>query len=140
MDLLAKLYWQEQFGALVVNLPLEHEFGLSIFMAKRSHLTWMDRSGIMLMAQCKRWERKGRLSPETFTTIHRDACEQTMLEVSEGRWHWIAKHVSGHAGVGVKLLQWQQRDDDRCPWCGDPEDTCHVWTCLHPDACWLQST
>ena len=35
-----------------------------------------------------------------------------MLELSEGQWHWIAKHVFGHAGIGVKLLQWKQHDDD----------------------------
>ena len=114
IDLLAKLYWQEQFGAPVVNLLLEHEFWTFCIHGKKvsSYLNRQIRNHVNGGAQCKQWERKGQLLPETFTTIHWDACEQAMLKVSEGQWCWMAKHVSGHAGVGMKLLQWQQCDDD----------------------------
>ena len=114
MDLLAKLYWQEQFGAPVVNLLLEHEFWTFHIHGKKvsSYLDRQIRNHVNGGAQHEWWERKGWLPPVTFNTIHWEACEQAMLEISEGHWHWIAKHVSGHAGVGMKLLQWQQHDDD----------------------------
>ena len=77
MDLLAKLYWQEQFGAPVVNLPLEHEFWTFRIQGKKvsSYLGRQIRNHINGGAQHKRWERKGRLPPEAFPTMNWDACE-----------------------------------------------------------------
>ena len=60
-----------------------------------------------------------------------------MHEVTQSHQQWIAKHASRHIGVGTKLKEWQHSDDDKCPWCSDCEDTCHVWICQHPDARWL---
>ena len=45
----------------------------------------------------------------------------------------------GHAGVGTKLKEWQLSNDDKCPWCGDCEDTHHIWLCQLLDARWLCS-
>ena len=83
MDLLAKLYWQEQFGTPVVNLPLAHEFWTFCIhgMKVSSYLDRQIRNHINGGAQCDRWEWKGRLPPEAFTKIHWDACEQAMLDL-----------------------------------------------------------
>ena len=36
------------------------------------------------------------------------------------------------------MVQWQLRDTTACPWCGQEEDSRHVWTCHAPDARWLR--
>ena len=69
--------------------------------------------------------------------VNWQACEQAMKSLSIGRRHWIAKHVSGHAGVGTKMVQWQMRDSVACPRCGQEEDSRHVWICHVPDARWI---
>jgi hypothetical protein len=81
---------------------------------------------------------KGRLMRESISRVNWHACEKAMKSLAIGRWHWIAKHVSGHVGVGVKMVQWQMRDSMACPRCREEEDSCHVWTCHAPDARWIQ--
>ena len=79
MDLLAKLYWQEQFGAPVANILLGHEFWTFHIHGEKvpSYLDKQIRNHVSNGgAQCERWKQKGQLPPETFTTMHWDACKQ----------------------------------------------------------------
>ena len=66
------------------------------------------------------------------------ACKNAMKSLTIGRRHWIVKHVSGHAGVGVKMVQWKMQDSAACPRCGAEEDSRHVWTCQAVDAWWVR--
>ena len=88
--------------------------------------------------QCEWWEQKGRLTRESITRVNWQACEKAMKSLAIRRRHWIAKHVSGHVGVGVKMVQWKMRESAACPQCGMEEDSCHVWTCHAVDARWLR--
>ena len=36
------------------------------------------------------------------------------------------------------MVQWQMRDSAACPWCGQEEDSRHVWICHAPDAMWIR--
>jgi len=67
------------------------------------------------------------------------ACEKAMKDLRIGRRHWVAKHVSGHCGVGTCMLKWKKQENDACPRCGEQEDARHVWTCQSPEACLLRS-
>jgi hypothetical protein len=78
------------------------------------------------------------LTHDSIQQVNWQACEQAMKSLSIGRRQWIAKHVSGHVGVGIKMVQWQMRDSAACPRCGQEEDSQHVWTCHAPDARWIR--
>jgi hypothetical protein len=58
--------------------------------------------------------------------------EVACAEVSRGRRVFLSKHVSGMCGVGKFMLRWKEWDHDKCPRCGLPEDSKHVWKCANP--------
>ena len=74
-----------------------------------------------------------------YRDVNWEACEKAMKSLNLVRWHWVAKHVSGHAGVGAKMVEWKMREIEECPRCGEVEDTRHVWTCQAPEARILRS-
>jgi hypothetical protein len=140
MDNLAKVYWNDMCEEPAVSFPVQDEYwpvriqGLKI----SSRLDERLREHILGQAQCDRWERNGRLTRDSIARVNWKACEQAMRSLSIGRRHWIAKHVSGHAGVGVKMVQWKMRESAACPRCGEEEDSKHVWTCHSLDARWMR--
>ena len=137
MDSLAKVYWNDMVDLQHMhNPPIANEYWPVRIRGQKvsSHLDEKIREHILGNAQCSHWEKKGRLTNESIQQVNWQACEKAMRNLSLGRRHWIAKHVSGHAGVGTKMVQWQLRDTSACPRCGQEEDSCHVWTCPAPDA------
>jgi hypothetical protein len=141
MDSLAKVYWNDmsdQFGC--ENSPITNEYWPVYIRDQKisSRLDERIREHILGGAQCDRWERKGRLTCKSIQTVNWQACKKAMESLSIGRRLWIAKHVSGHVGVGTKMVQWQMRDSAACPRCGREEDSQHVWTCYGVDAWWMR--
>jgi len=53
-----------------------------------------------------------------------------MKQLKPPHRRWTTKHASENCGVGLTLLHWKKQDDDKCPHCGNPEDTLHVLQCL----------
>jgi hypothetical protein len=141
MDSLAKVYWSDMCDQpQMENSPITHEYWPACIHGQKisSRLDEHIREHILGGAQCDCWERKGRLTNDSIQWVNWQACEQAMKSLSIGRRHWIAKHVSGHAGVGTKMVQWQLRDSTACPCCGQEEDSQHVWICHAPDARWIR--
>jgi hypothetical protein len=141
MDSLAKVYWEDVFDHhLRENLHITHEYWPASIRGQKisSRLDECIRDHILGGKQCEHWERKGRMTNESIRQVNWKACEQAMQNLSIGRRHWIAKHVSGHAGVGIKMVQWQMRESAACPRCGQDEDSQHVWTCHSADARWTR--
>jgi hypothetical protein len=140
MDNLAKVYWNDRWEEPAASLPVHDEYwpvciqGTKISSRLDEHL----REHILGQAQCERWEWKCRLTRESIAWVNWQACEQVMRSLSIGHRHWIPKHVSGHVGVGVKMVQWKMRESAACPRCGEEEDSKHVWTCHSPDAKWMR--
>ena len=142
MDSLAKAYWYDMCNQQTShNPPIAHEYWPVHIRGHKvsSHLDVKIRDHILGGAQCAHWEQKGRLMQESIQKVNWHTCEKAMSSLSIGKRHWIAKHISGHVGVGTKMVQWQFRDSTACPWCGQEEDSHHVWTCHAPDAQWLWS-
>jgi hypothetical protein len=140
MDNLAKVYWNDMCEEPAVSLPVYDEYWPVRIQGEKnsSRLDERLREHILGQAQCERWEWKGRLTWESIARVNWQACEQAMRSLSIGCRHWIAKHVSGHIGVGVKMVQWKMRESAACPRCGQEEDSKHVWTCHSPDASWMR--
>jgi hypothetical protein len=141
MDSLAKVYWSDRCNQLPMdNPPITHEYWPTRIRGQKisSRLDECIREHILGGAQRDCWERKGRLTNDSIQQVNWLACEHAMKSLSIGRRHWIAKHVSGHAGVGIKMVQWQMRDSAACPRCGQEEDSRHVWTCHAADARWTR--
>jgi hypothetical protein len=141
MDSLAKVYWSDRCNQLPMdNPPITHEYWPTRIRGQKisSRLDECIREHILGGAQRDRWERKGRLTNDSIQQVNWLACEHAMKSLSIGRRHWIAKHVSGHVGVGIKMVQWQMRDSAACPRCGQEEDSQHVWTCHAADARWTR--
>jgi hypothetical protein len=139
MDNLAKVHWNDLRDDQAENFSISDEYWPVRIQGEKisSRLDERIREHILGATQCERWERKGRLTRESITRVNWQACEKAMKSLAIGRRHWIAKHVLGHVGVGVKMVQWKMRESAACPWCGMEEDSCHVWTCHAVDAWWL---
>jgi hypothetical protein len=141
MDSLAKVFWNDMHDTPpTANLPITNEYWPVYISGNKisSRLDARIREHVLGREQCERWVRKGRLTNASLQQVNWKACEQAMKSLSIGKRHWIAKHVSGHAGIGIKMVQWQLRDSAACPRCGQEEDCRHVWTCHAPDARWTR--
>jgi len=46
----------------------------------------------------------------------------------------ILKIATGHIAVAHKLHQWKQREDSKCPLCGEEETVDHIFQCQHQRA------
>jgi hypothetical protein len=136
MDSLAKIFWNDMCENQAENITIAGEYWPVYIEGEKiaSKLDERIRDHVLGQAQCDRWERKGRLTRESITRVNWQACGKAMKSLTIGRRLWIAKHVSGHAGVGTKMVQWQLRESAACPRCGAEEDCRHVWTCHSPDA------
>jgi hypothetical protein len=82
----------------------------------------------------EQWVRKGHLTVDTYQQVNWDVCEIAMKSLNLVRHHWVAKHVLGHVGVGMKMAEWKMQENKACPQCRASEDTWHVWTCQAPEA------
>jgi hypothetical protein len=140
MDSLAKVYWNDMSEEKAEGGDIANEFWPVSIRGEKvsSRLGERIREHILGQAQWERWERKGRLTREQIARVNWTACDQAMRSLTIGWRHWIAKHISGHAGVGVKMVQWKMRESAACPRCGEEEDSRHVWTCHAPDARWTR--
>jgi len=77
------------------------------------------------------WASKQDLSLESLSKVDWPAVEVACAEVSRGRRVFLSKHISGMCGVGKFMLRWKEWDHDKCPRCGLPEDSKHVWKCAN---------
>jgi hypothetical protein len=89
------------------------------------------------MVEC--WVQKGWFTGDAYHDVNWEACKKVMKSLNLVCQHWVAKHVSGHAGVGVKMVEWKMRETEECPRCSEVEDTRHVWTCQAAEARILHS-
>jgi hypothetical protein len=73
---------------------------------------------------------------DIFKTIHWEAIKKAMASSSLYKRHFVAKHATGHCGVGKMMKLWGFRDKDNCPRCNKGNETStHVLTCQHATAC-----
>jgi hypothetical protein len=141
MDALAKVYWEDESKkGYVENKAVQGEvWSVSIRGPRiRSCLDAEIQEHILGKAQLNRWEEKGKLAVANRHKVNWLACKKVMKNLKIGHKHWIAKHISGHAGVRVKKVQWKMETSAACPRCGEDEDCTHVWECHSPDARWLR--
>jgi hypothetical protein len=52
-------------------------------------------------------------------------------EVQGSRRIWIVKQASGMFASGKMMVQVGDRDRPDCPFCGQPENSAHIWLCQH---------
>jgi hypothetical protein len=104
MDSLAKVFWNDMCESQAENMSIAGEYWPVYIEGEKiaSKLDERIRDHILCQAQCDRWERKGRLTRESIARVNWQACEKAMRSLTIGRRLWIAKHVSGHAGVEKK--------------------------------------
>ena len=116
MDNLAKVYWNDVSEDQAENLSITDEYWPVRIQGEKisSRLDERIREHILGAAQCEWWERKGRLTRESISRVNWQACEKAMKSLAIRRRHWIVKHVSGHVGVGVKMVQWKIRESAAC--------------------------
>jgi hypothetical protein len=72
---------------------------------------------------------------QAFHTIHWEALGKAMASSTLYKRQFIAKHATGHCGVGKMMKRWGFRQNDRCPRCNRSNETAlHVLTCQHATA------
>ena len=83
------------------------------------------------------WTKKNynSISEQGFYNIDWEATEKAMNTSSRYKRHFIAKHATGHCGVGKMMKLWGFRAKDNCPRCKKTNETAlHVITCQHSTA------
>jgi hypothetical protein len=75
------------------------------------------------------WDRKGRVSANYFEQVSWSAIEKAMKFSNIQTKHWITKRAAGDCGANAILFRRQQRQDDKCPFCGEQETVLHVYQC-----------
>ena len=74
------------------------------------------------------WNLK-RTTHTDLNEIAYDAIDHAFQNVSSGRHCWFAKHVAHFGPVGLMMHRRKEWNTPACPWCGEVENTEHVWTC-----------
>jgi hypothetical protein len=126
MDNLAKAYWVDQVGTAVVrNIVFPNEYWPFWIQGHKVSLQlgtkiWESIHG---SAMEEHWLRKGCFVADTYHQVNWEACEKAMKSLNLVQWHWVAKHVSEHAGIGIKMVEWKMHEKEECPRCGAEEDT-----------------
>jgi len=82
----------------------------------------------------KYWKGKNDSSAAAVDLVDWKSIGHAMRGVKRGRRVFVTKHVAGMCGVGKFMKRWGQWNTDRCPRCGEPEDTKYVWLCKAPGA------
>ena len=73
--------------------------------------------------------------PANIDKIDWRAIGTAMRSSSVYKRQFVAKHATGHCGVGVMMKKWGFRTDSRCPRCKNPDESVtHVIVCPHPSA------
>lgn len=78
------------------------------------------------------WTRKAefRIDDNSYDKIDWQSLGKAMRGSSLYKRHFVAKHTTGHCGVGKMMRRWGFRKDGRCPRCKAPEETSlHVLEC-----------
>ena len=75
------------------------------------------------------WERKGRLTPETFRLVDWPIVHRAMKSLKPAEQRYITKHTVGMCGVSKFRKRWGLDSENRCPLCGLEEDHLHVPRC-----------
>ena len=79
------------------------------------------------------WHRRHRFTVDQHQSIDWQLLAHSMRAVTFDRSIWIAKQVSGWAGVGHHLHHWSATTSSACPFCNaDNETTQHVLLCPDP--------
>ena len=61
--------------------------------------------------------------------IAHDAIDHAFQNISSGRHCWFVKHVARFGPVGLMMHRRKEWNTPACPWCGEVENTEHIWTC-----------
>ena len=81
-----------------------------------------------LMAQ--HLDEKGTLAYAAFPLVNWEAMDKALQARSPSFCAWVTKHVSNQCAVGSKMKRWGFWDNDKCPCCGqDEETTLHLPLC-----------
>ena len=76
-----------------------------------------------------------KMTTKAFYNVHWDAMGKAMTSSTLYKRQFIAKHATGHCGVGKMMRRWGFRKSDRCPRCNRSNETAlHVITCQHETA------
>ena len=137
MDNLAKAFWEDQVEMAVVrNIVFPEEYWTFRIQGVKvsSRLDEKIRESIHGTAMMERWVRKRRFTGESYRHVNWEACEKAMKSLNLVRRHWIAKHVSGHAGCWEQDGGMEDAGDQGVSKVWEVEDTRHVWTCKAPEA------
>ena len=81
------------------------------------------------------WLSKDRYNLHDIPLIHWGICTSATATLPPSTHKFAAKWTSGHLGTGEKMVKWQFRPSDECPFCSTPgEDTAHILLCQHSSA------
>lgn len=75
------------------------------------------------------WVRHERFSAVAADLIDWHENKKSLKSTPLGIRRWATKHASHNCGCGQTLVKWKKQDDDRCPRCGETEDTDHAIKC-----------
>ena len=78
--------------------------------------------------------RLKRYTEETFQLIDHVPLGRAMKAMPIARQIFVTKWIAKQLPVGKNLLIRQQRQFNKCPFCGQEEDTDHLWLCKHEEA------
>jgi hypothetical protein len=75
------------------------------------------------------WETKKEVKTGATLLIDWMAIGAAMQGTIRAKWVFISKHVSGMCGIGKFMKRWKKWQEDKCPRCGAPEYSAHIWAC-----------
>lgn len=138
MDRKAKAFWNHlcvHAGTDTFPSPLQHPIhgeGWQIWIGDRKISTPSTKvlySEIQDPITQMWWVRHNNIPAEALDQADWDATSDALSHLPLPRRRWTTKHASENCGVGDTLLRWKKQDDNKCPRCGAPEDTIHIYKC-----------
>jgi hypothetical protein len=78
------------------------------------------------------WDRHNRIEKNAFDKVAWLPLQKVMKSSTIQTRHWIVKRAAGDCGTNAVLFRRKKREDDKCPFCGQTENTAHVYKCKDP--------
>ena len=75
------------------------------------------------------WLKRLKIPDLTLADVSWPVIRRTMTQASPAHRRFRSKHIAHISATGINLVRRRQRETDKCPHCGQPEDNLHVYVC-----------
>ena len=132
MDARAKRYEQKHRNNPRPAHKLQHERIAISWQGNKLAKFWKPEFHELVMAEPMQtyWEHKDGMTQELFDKTNWKAQKQALKEQPKGMRRWWCKHCTRWCAVGRSMFLRKEWDHDRCPLCGQEEETTiHMMKC-----------